>query len=127
DAAHPAAARAALDAAVTANKQAMADCETHRKVAEAAARRLGERTTHANVAREKLGAAHSEVLAAGERLTVQRETATDDDLAVKAEGDGEEARRATGHVADLGAELARSAPDTVTATPNHHDGRADSL
>ena len=43
-----------LDAAVAAHKQAMADCETHRKVAEAAAKRLGERTTRANVAREKL-------------------------------------------------------------------------
>ena len=127
DAADPAAARADLDAAVTAHKQAMADCETHRKVAEAAARRLGERTTHANVAREKLGAAQSELIAARERLTVQRATATDDDLAVKAEGDGEEARRATGHVADLGAELARSAPDTVTATLNDAVRRADSL
>ena len=123
----PAAARADLDAAVAAHKQAMADCETHRKVAEAAARRLGERTTHANVAREKLGAAQSELIAAGERLTVQRSTATDDELAVKAEADGEEARRATGLVAELGAELARSAPDTVTATLNDAVRRADSL
>jgi AAA domain len=127
DAADPAAARADLDAAVTAHKQAMADCETHRKVAEAAARRLGERTTHANVAREKLGAAHTERIAASERLTVQRSTATDDDLAVKAEADGEEARRATGRVAELGAELARSAPDIVTATLNDAIRRADSL
>src|SRR5262249_62398736 len=82
DAADPAAARTDLDAAETAHKQAMADCETHRKVAEAAAKRLGERTTHANVAREKLGDAQTELSAARERLTMQRSTATDDALAV---------------------------------------------
>jgi hypothetical protein len=123
----PAAARAELDAAVIANKQAMADCETHRKVAEAAAKRLGEWATRANVAREKLTAAQTELIAARERLTLQRSTATDDDLAVKAEADGEEARRATGLVAELGAELARTAPDTVTAVLNDAVRRADSL
>jgi len=123
----PAAARADVDAAVAAHKQAVADCETHRKIAEAAAKRLGERTTRANVAREKLAAAQTELTAAGERLTLQRSTATDDELAVKAEADGEEARRATGLVAELGAELARSAPDTVTATLNDAVRRADSL
>jgi hypothetical protein len=103
----------------------MADCETHRKVAGAAAERLGERTTHANVAREKLGAAQTELTAARERLTLLRTTATDDDLAVKAEADGEEVRRATGLVAELGAELARSTPDTVTAALNDAVRRAD--
>jgi hypothetical protein len=127
DAGDPAAARAELDAAVTAHKQAMADCETHRKVAEAAVKRLGERATRANVTREKLAAAQAELTAARERLTGQRSTATDDELAVKAEADGEEARRATGLVAELGAELARSAPDTVTAALSDAVRRADSL
>ncbi len=127
DAGDPAVARADLDAAVAAHQQAMADCETHRKVAEAAAKRLGERASRANVAREKLAAAQAEVTAARERLTVQRSTVTDDELAVKAEADGEEARRATGLVAELGAELARSAPDTVTAALNDAVRRADSL
>src|SRR4029077_4179100 len=76
DASDAAAARAALDGAAAAHKQAMADCETHRKVAEAAAKRLGERTTRANVAREKMTAAHTELTAARERLTAQRSTAT---------------------------------------------------
>src|SRR6478752_2521545 len=44
-----------------------------------------------------------------------------------AAGDGEEARRAIGLVAELGAELARSAPDTVTAALNDAVRRADSL
>ena len=72
-------------------------------------------------------AAQTELTAARERLTLQRATATDDELAVKAEADGEEARRATGLVAELGAELARSAPDTVTAALNDAVRRADSL
>jgi AAA ATPase domain len=123
----PAAARADLDAAVSAHKQAMADCETHRKVAEAAVKRLGDRTTRAKVTREKLSAAQTELSAAHERLILQRSTATDDDLAVKAEADGDEARRAIGLVAELGAELARSAPDTVAAALNDAVRRADSL
>jgi len=126
-AADPAAARADLDAAVAAHKQAVADCETHRKAAEAAAKRLGDRTTRAKVARGMLSAAQTELAAARERLTLQRATATDDELAVKAEADGEEARRAIGLVAELGAELARSAPDTVTAALNDAVRRADSL
>jgi len=127
DAADPAAARADLDAAVAAHQQAIADCETLRKVAEAAAKRRGDRTTRAKVAREKLSGAQTELAAARERLTLQRATATDDELAVKAEADGEEARRAIGLVAELGAELARSAPDTVTAALNDAVRRADSL
>ena len=123
----PTAARADLDAGVAAHRQAMADCETHRKVAEAAAKRLGERTTRANVAREKLAAAQTELTAAQERLIEQRAVATDDALAVKAEADGEAARRATGLVAELGAELAKCAPDTVSAALNDAIRRADSL
>jgi len=123
----PAAARVELDGAVTAHKQAMADCETHRTVAEAAAKRLGERATRANVAREKLTDAQTELSAARGRLTVQRSTATDDELAVKAQADGEQARRATGLVAELGAELAGTSPDTVTAALNDAVRRADSL
>jgi hypothetical protein len=127
DAADPAAARTDLDAAFAAHKQAMTDCETHRTVAEAAAKRLGEKTSRANVAREKLVAAQTELTAARDRLTLQRSTATDDELAVKAEADGDQVRRATGLVAELGAELASRAPDTVTAALNDAVRRADSL
>jgi hypothetical protein len=127
DAGDPADARAALGAAAAAHRQAMGDCEQHRKVAELAAKRLGDRTSRANVAREKLAAAQGELTAALERLAVQRSTATDDELAVKAEADGEQARRAMALVAELGAELARRAPDTVTAALNDAIRRADSL
>jgi AAA ATPase domain len=123
----PAAARVELDGAVSAHKQAVADCETHRTAAEVAAKRLGERATRADVAREKLTDAKAELTAARERLTVQRSTATDDELAVKAQADGEQVRRATGLVADLAAELAGTSPDTVTAALDEAVRRADSL
>ncbi len=111
-----ASARAALDEATAAQQKAIADCETHRKVAEAAAKRLGERATRAGIAREKLTACYAELTVGRERLTQQRAAASDDDLRLKAEADLEKARRATGLVADLSVELARCAPETVTAT-----------
>jgi hypothetical protein len=110
-----ASARVELNEASAAQRKAIADCETHRKVAEAAAKRLGERATHAGVAREKLTACYAELAVGRERLTQQRAAATDDELLVRAEADTDKSRRATGLVADLGGELARCAPDTVTA------------
>ena len=121
-----------------AHQRAIADCETHRKVAEAAAKQLGERVTQAGVAREKLTACYAELTVGRERLAQQRATATDDELLVKAEADMEKARRVTGLVADLGGELARCAPDAVAATldealrrvdalSDHHDEVADAL
>ena len=120
-------ARAELDAAVAAHQRALIDCETHRKVAAAAAKRLGERSTHASVVREKLTAAQAELSVARQRLALLRESLSDDDLAVKTEADGEEARRTTGRVADLGAELAGTAPDTVAAALDDAVRRADSF
>jgi hypothetical protein len=120
-------ARAELEAAVAAHQKAIADCETHRKVAEAAAKLLGERSTHASVVREKLTAAQAEVTVARERLALQRATAGDDELAVKAEADAEKAQRAAGLVAELRDELARTAPDAVTAALNDAARRAESL
>jgi hypothetical protein len=120
-------ARAELEAAVAAHQKAIADCETHRKVAEAAAKLLGERSTHASVVREKLTAAQAEVTVARERLALQRATAGDDELAVKAEADAEKAQRAAGLVTELRDELARTAPDAVTAALNDAARRAESL
>ena len=122
-----AAARADLEAAASAHKQATADCETHRKVAEFATKRLGERAIQAKVASEKLTSAQAELSTARDRLSVQRSTAGDDELAVRAETGGEAARRATVLVAELGAQLARRAPATVTAALDDAVRRADSL
>ena len=103
------------DAATAAIQQAIADCEKHRKVAEAAAKQLGERETRVSVLREKLTTAQAEIALARERLAVQRAATTDDELAVKAEAQEEEARRANTLVAELSDELARTAPDSVAA------------
>lgn len=120
-------ARDELDEATAAHHRAVADCETHRKVAEAATKRLGERATQAGVAREKLTACYAELTVGRDRLAQQRATATDDELLVKAEADMEKARRATGLVADLGGELARCAPDTVAAMLDEALRRVDML
>jgi hypothetical protein len=123
----PAAARAELDAATAAHQRSIADCETHRKVAAAALKRLGERATQASVAREKLTTCFAELTVGRDRLEQQRSSATDDELLVKAEADMEKARRATGLVADLGGELARCAPDTVAAALDEALRRVDAL
>ncbi len=120
-------ARAELGEATAAHQQAIADCETHRKVAEAAAKRLAERATQASVAREKLTACSAELTVGRDRLVLQRATATDDDLLVRAEADMEKARRATGLVADLGGELARCAPDAVAAALDEALRRVETL
>jgi hypothetical protein len=120
-------ARAELDAATAAHQQAIADCETHRKVAQAAAKRLGERATQACVVREQLTACFAELTVGRERLAQQRSTASDDELLLKAEADMEKARRATGLVADLGGELARCAPTTVAAALDEALRRVDAL
>ena len=130
----PGSARAELDAAtaahqraIAAHQRAIADCETRRKVAEAAAKQLGERATQASVVREKLTACDAELTVGRDRLAQQRATATDDELLVKAEADMEKARRATGLVADLGGELARCTPDTVAAALDEALRRVDAL
>lgn len=122
-----ASARAELNEATSAQQKAIADCETHRKVAEAAARRLGERATQASVAREKWTASYAELTAGRDRLAQQRANSTDDELLVRAENDMEKARRSTGLVADLGGELARCAPDTVAAVLDEALRRVDAL
>ena len=120
-------ARAELADATTAQQKAIVDCETHRKVAEAAARRLGETATQSSVAQEKLTACLAELTVGRDRLAQQRATATDDELLVKAEADMEKTRRATGLVADLGGELASCAPGTVAAALDEALRRVDAL
>ena len=110
-----ASARAELDAAVAAHQKTIAECEKHRLVAGAAAKRLGDRSTYASVLGEKLTTAQTEIALARERLALQRAAITDEELAVNAEAHEEQARRAATLVAELGGELAATAPDAVTA------------
>ncbi|MGD9620294.1 MAG: AAA family ATPase [Mycolicibacterium sp.] len=107
--------RAELDAADAAHRQAVQDCETHRKVAEEAARLLAERGVRAARAREKLQAAEAELALLVHRLDTQRVNADDDQLAVKAETDSEAANKAQERVSGLRAELACHQPEVVAA------------
>jgi DNA repair exonuclease SbcCD ATPase subunit len=119
------AAQTELDAATAAQKQAIADCETHRKVAEEASKRLGECDTRFNVAREKLTGAHAELAFARERLEDQRAEAGDDELAVKAQAHAEEALRAATLVGELSEELDRTEPDAVATALSEAMRRAE--
>jgi hypothetical protein len=120
-------ARADLDTAVAARKQATADCETHRKVAALAAARLAEKSTEATAAREKLAAAQGELTTARDRLADQRAVRGDDEIASSALADGESARAALGRVAELGARLAEAQPDAVEAALTDAQRHADAL
>lgn len=122
-----AAARAELDAAVGAHRQAAGDCETRRKVAVAAGKRLGEASTRVVASREQLAAARAELTVGCERLALQRALDTDDALAVRAEADGDAARRAAARVAQLRAELARRAPAEVAAALADAERRASTV
>ncbi|MCZ8377300.1 AAA family ATPase [Mycobacterium sp. CPCC 205372] len=126
-AADPVGARAELAAAVAAHQQAVVDCETHRKVAIVASKRLGDRSTQACVLREKLAAAQGEHATATTRLEAHRAQAADDTLAVAAEADGDAARAAAARAAEVRAELERSAPDAVAAALADATRGADAL
>ncbi|SCX33035.1 AAA family ATPase [Mycolicibacterium fluoranthenivorans] len=109
------AARAELDAALTAARAADRDAQERRGLVARLATRLNEATVAASVLREKLGIAQAELTAAAERLAGERVVATDEALRQRAEADAEHARSAAAAVATLDAELAAAHPDLVTA------------
>ena len=121
------AARAELEAAAVALQQAIADCETHRKVAEAAAKQLGERETRVALLQDKLAGEQAQVALARDQLVLQRATSSDDELSATAEAHREGARRANALVAELIAELAGAAPDAVATALNDAVRRADAV
>ncbi|MGV0835873.1 AAA family ATPase [Mycolicibacterium thermoresistibile] len=109
-------ARTELTAAEAAYHQANIDCETHRKAAVVAGRRLAEQSKAATALREKLIAARTELDAATSRLAAQRAEAADEALAVRADTDRETVERAAARVEQLRAELTRAEPEQVAAT-----------
>ena len=116
-----------LDAATAAVAQAIADCEKHRKVAETAAKQLGERETRVALLRDRLATEQGQITLTREQLARQRATTTDEELVVRAAAHEEEARRANALVAELGDELAAAAPDTVAATLRDVARHADAV
>ena len=121
----PAVLRAELAAATADGQRLAGDAETHRKVAEQAAKQVTERGLAAARAKEKLHAAVAELTLAGQRLAEQRAGAGDDELAAAAEAAAAAALAAEETVERLGAELARHQPDLVDSAleqaQRHHD------
>ncbi len=111
----PKAQRLELVEATAAHQQALRECDTHSKVAEAAATLLTEREMRAARLTDKLGVVAEELAAAEQRLAQARAAVTDDDLAVTVQAHGEAAAAAQAGVDRLGAELAGHQPELVTA------------
>jgi hypothetical protein len=108
-------ARAALDAALAAHRDALTRCQQDRTVAAAAAASLAERSTRATVLHEKLLAARSELTAAQQRLAEQRATAADQDLSLRTHSDAQESHAAAERVNQLRARLAEVAAERIAA------------
>lgn len=121
------AARAEFEVATTAVAQAIADCEKHRQVAEAAAKKLGERETRVALLREKLTTEQGRLTLARDQLAHQRAITADEELTAKAETCEQAARRADTLVAELNAELAKAAPDAVAAALSDATRRAEEV
>jgi hypothetical protein len=121
------AARAELDAADVARAQAAKDCETHRKVAAAAAGKLSEIATQARLLRDKVASQRAELAAVADRLAQQRASVADDQLAATADADQGAAHTAERRVAELSERLAAAAPDAVAAELAEAADAADAL
>ncbi|MCG7610459.1 MULTISPECIES: AAA family ATPase [Mycobacterium] len=120
-------ARTDLDTAVAAHRQAVADCETSRKVVVAAAKKLSEKSTRCSVLRDKLTTAQAELTVAGGRLELQRAQTSDDELAVRAQGADDEAAATAGRVTALQTELSATEPDSVRSALDEAARRAEHL
>jgi hypothetical protein len=106
-------ARAELDTANVAYRGARAEFEVTRTAATTAASRAAQLASAAAVLQAKVDTAREEVAAATERLARQRESASDDDLAIQAEADAERARDVAVQVLAIEAELAAEGPEEV--------------
>ncbi|MET0450560.1 MAG: AAA family ATPase [Mycobacterium sp.] len=113
--AHPSAetAGAELTAARKAHRDARAAYDAQRDVATAASARAMAAAGQASVVRAKLTTAHGELAVAAERLARQRESITDDQLAIQAQADGERASQLVAQIAAVESELAAAHPSDV--------------
>ncbi|MGA8332163.1 MAG: hypothetical protein WB777_23175, partial [Mycobacterium sp.] len=109
------AARAELLESVAARAQAGVDCETHRKVAALAMKKLTEISTKATRVQDKLVTQRAELVAVAQRLAEQRAAVTDEKLAAAVDADTRAADAAASRVAELSEQLAAEAPDAVAA------------
>ncbi|MBV8786064.1 MAG: AAA family ATPase [Mycobacterium sp.] len=108
-------ARAELDALDTARSAANTECDARRLAATAAAAKLAESFTQTTVLQNKLEAQRAELSAASARLTQERASVSDADLASSADTALQAAHVAQRRVTELTNELAAAAPDAVQA------------
>jgi chromosome segregation ATPase len=109
------AARAELLEAVAVRAQAGVDCETHRKVAALAMKKLTEISTQATRVQDKLVTQRAELVAVADRLAEQRATVPDEKLAAAVDADTTAADTAASRVVELTERLAAEAPEAVVA------------
>ncbi|MBX7456387.1 AAA family ATPase [Mycolicibacterium sp. 3033] len=111
----PKAQRLELVEATAAHQQALRDCDTHVKVADAAATLLTEREMRTALLTEKLAVVAEELAAAQKRLAEARAAVSDDELAVTAQSHADAAAAAQAVVDGLRQELASRQPEEVSA------------
>ncbi|MEH3138657.1 MAG: AAA family ATPase [Mycobacterium kyogaense] len=121
----PKAQRLELVEATAAHQQALRDCDTHVKVAEAAATLLTERELRAARLAEKLAVVAEELAAAQHRLAQARATVTDDELSLAVQSHAEAAATAQAGVDRIGQELAGQQPDEVSVRLSQARSAAD--
>ncbi|WP_144208975.1 AAA family ATPase [Mycobacterium tilburgii] len=109
------AARAELDAAQAALLTATTECEARRREAAAADTRLTETSTTATLFRNELTTQQAELTRAGEQLTHERASVSDEDLASSALAGQRAAETARQQADELDRQLAAVAPDAVAA------------
>jgi chromosome segregation ATPase len=108
-------ARAELEALETARGAANVECDARRRAASAAAAKLAESSTQTTVLQNKLEAQRAELGAATERLTQERASVNDADLASSAATALQATHAAQRRVTELANELAAAGPDAVKA------------
>ncbi|WP_292974876.1 AAA family ATPase [Mycobacterium sp.] len=109
------AARAELLESVAARAQAEVDCETQRKVAALAMKKLNDITAQATRVQDKLVTQRAELVAIADRLAEQRAAVPDEQLAATVDAHTAAAQTAATSVAELADQLAAQAPEAVAA------------
>lgn len=105
--------RTELAAAEAAHALTTTECERRRRAAAAASAELAETATRAAISRDKLVTRRAELDAVTDRLTQQRATVTDDELAATTDANLRARHSADQRVAEISAQLDRAAPDAV--------------
>ena len=108
-------ARAELEALETARAAAGTECDARRLAATAVATKLAESSTQTTILQNKLEAQRVELGAATDRLTQERASVNDADLASSADAALQAAHAAQRRVTELTNELTAAVPDAVNA------------